>query len=179
MKDVSDVVLGGIDAVNHADQNRLSGGNGDRPVGRDRLRLREGSRCRSWSERWRRSRGVAAVVCERQCHNVVDAKSLNVSLYLKTQYRLCTAKIAALQDPAILQFQCVGGRDCYKQKSQGGCGNKTYEALHCDSPLDDGARRYSRFSPTGHENCLTQNRASRLTILLPFDVAAGPEDVFF
>jgi len=37
---------------------------------------------------------------------------------------LRAAKVAALQDAPIPQFQGIGRRDCNEQKTQGGCGNK-------------------------------------------------------
>src|ERR1700687_3144553 len=135
VKDVADVILCGVDAVDHANQNTLPGRNCDRAARRDGLRLsnRRGSRSRSVS---RSGNGAATTVRERQGHNIVDAECLNIAIYFKTQHCLCAAKIAALQDASILQLQGIGCCACDKQKTQGGCGNKTHETLHCDSPLD-------------------------------------------
>jgi hypothetical protein len=52
----------------------------------------------------------------------------------KTQHCLRAAKVAALQNASIPQFQCISCCDCHKQKTQGGCANKTSETLHGDFP---------------------------------------------
>src|ERR1051326_2540931 len=61
---------------------------------------------------------------------------LHIAVHFKTQDCLRTPEIPALQYAPILQFQSVGGRYGNNEQTQGGCGNKTHETLHCDSPLD-------------------------------------------
>src|SRR5262249_27135267 len=147
--------------VDHADEERLSGRNGDVATG-GRSWRRGGSWCRHGSSR-RRSRSwdcARGVTRKGQSDYVIGAKGLNFAVHFKTKDGLGATEIPPLDHFAAFEFQGVCGSGAHGEQRKGNRRQVSIYVTHnslsrSNSLIRQSARTVDR-SPT----------ARRMTILL-------------
>src|SRR5579885_74612 len=131
VKHVSDVILGGVHAVNHSHEQGLAGRQRHLAAGSSlgltrggARRLFRGSHCRG------RRRSAVSASGKSDGYNLIGVEGLHFPVDFKTNDGLRPAEILALENASVLQFARVRGGHACQQECKPGDGKNPRPTFH-------------------------------------------------